>query len=143
MVATGASIYLTQLLVSQLPSYVEGVAKLIEEASVGAGIEGVNKCEAGNSPPDTGGVAAAVRKRGEATLTPHRGGPLRTVVCYAGFDCFQSYAVKALYRARPWLERPPRPLAIRLLRDLLLELASTPPISGGELARQKLRQVMQ
>ena len=48
------------------PAY-EGVAKLIEEASVGAGIEGVNKCEAGNSPPDTGGVAAPSIKRCEAT----------------------------------------------------------------------------
>jgi hypothetical protein len=35
---------------------------------VAAVIETVNECEAGNSPPDTGGVAAPSRKRCEATL---------------------------------------------------------------------------
>src|SRR5215470_19414080 len=35
--------------------------------------EAVNECQAGNSPPDTGGVAAPSRKRCEATAAAQTG----------------------------------------------------------------------
>ena len=41
--------------------------------SVGAVYEGANECEAGNSPPDTGGVAAPSRKKREATAAAQTG----------------------------------------------------------------------
>jgi len=40
---------------------------------LGAVYEGVNECQAGNSPPDTGGVAAPSRRRCEATAAAQTG----------------------------------------------------------------------
>src|SRR5215475_1633651 len=48
------------------------------ESAVGAVYEGVNECQAGNSPPDTGGVAAASIKCRVASLAPQTGWLLLT-----------------------------------------------------------------
>src|SRR5262249_49493060 len=87
--------------------------------SVGAVYEGVNECEAGNSPPDTGGVAAPSRKRCEATAAAQTG--------WLGLTkCF---------RLRSLEEVPFSTTQAASLKEasrLLLDVASTPPRSGGE-----------
>jgi hypothetical protein len=40
-------------------------------------------------------------------------------------------------RVNMMCEQPPRPLHQRWLRDIFIDVASTPPVSGGELARTK------
>src|SRR5215467_3186715 len=54
------------------PLLIRGCCKTMESL-VGAVIEAMNQCEASNSPPDIGGVAAPSRKRCEATATAQTG----------------------------------------------------------------------
>src|SRR5215471_1585476 len=84
---------------------------------VGAVYEGVNECQAGNSPPDTGGVAAPSRKRCAATATAQTGWSGLTRV--------------------PFWTTPSAPL--KEASRLLLDVASTPPMSGGEWRARKRR----
>src|SRR5215472_15986322 len=82
-------------------------------------LETVNECEAGNSPPDTGGVAAPSRKRGEDTAAAQTG--------WSGLpNCF---GMRSLKRVR-FPTTPSAPLKEASRR--LLDVASTPPLSGGE-----------
>ena len=85
----------------------------------GAVLEAVNECEAGNSPPDTGGVAAPSRKRCGATAAAQTGW-LELPKCF-GMRCLEGC-----------IPRPPRPLLYQEASRLLLDVASTPPVSGGE-----------
>ena len=85
---------------SPIPSVFRGCCKT-SELLVGAVKEAVNECEASNSPPDIGGVAAPSRKRCEATAAAQTGA-----------------------------KREPAPLT-EASRPLL-DVASTPPMSGGE-----------
>src|SRR5215471_14876514 len=80
---------------------------------------GVNECQAGNSPPDTGGVAAPSRKRREATAAAQTG--------WLGLtNCFGMHSLGEV----PFRTTPSAPL--KEASRLLLDVASTPPVSGGE-----------
>src|SRR5215471_3690700 len=89
---------------------------------VGAVYEGVNECQAGNSPPDTGGVAAPSIKRCEATAAAQTGW-LGLTKCLG-------------MRSSGEVPLPTTPSApLKEASRLLLDVASTPPISGGEWRR--------
>ena len=99
---------------------------------IGAVLEAVNECEAGNSPPDTGGVAAPTRKRCEATAAAQTG--------WSGLlKCFEMRFLEEVpflttINASPYRPRASRPSApLKEASRLLLDVASTPPVSGGEL----------
>jgi hypothetical protein len=64
-----------------------------------ATLQGVNILDApgGNSPPERGGVDAALRKSGEATLAPQTGGPSGTISRLCSFDCFQHRLLKRTF----------------------------------------------
>src|SRR5262245_53499698 len=95
------------------------------DPAVGAVYEGVNECEAGNSPPDTGGVAAPSRKSREATAAAQAG--------WLGLaKCFGMRFLEEV----PFLTTPSAPS--KEASRLLLDVASTPPISGGECARRAI-----
>src|SRR5215467_440967 len=81
--------------------------------------EDVHECQAGNSPPDTGGVAAASIKCCVASLAPQTGWLVLT-------KCFKMHFWKRFHSG------PPRPLRYKEASRLLLDVASTPPMSGGE-----------
>ena len=89
------------------------------QSAVGAVHEGVNECQAGNSPPDTGGVAAPSRKRCEATAAAQTG--------WSGLP--KCFGMRSLVRV-PFPTAPSAPL--KEASRLLLDVASTPPMSGGE-----------
>jgi hypothetical protein len=72
-----------------------------------------------NFPPETGGVAAALRKSGEAHLSAADG------VVSSSEWCVSDHPVCA------W---------IMVATRLLLDGASTPPVSGGELLYSKISQ---
>src|SRR5215470_6503214 len=76
------------------------------------------KCQAGDSPPDTGGVAAPLRKRCEATAAAQTGwlGLLKR---------FGMHSLEAPFRTTP-------SAPLKEASRLLLDVASTPPMSGGE-----------
>ena len=83
-----------------------------------AGNEDMNECEAGNSPPDTGGVAAPSRKSCEATAAAQTG--------WLGLP--KSSGVHSSEEVPfPTTSFAPSKEASRLF----LDVASTPPISGG------------
>src|SRR5215467_5926940 len=72
-----------------------------------------------HSPPDTGGVAAPSRKRCEATAAAQTG--------WSGLPkCFKMHSLKEV----PLSTTPAAPL--KEASRLLLDVASTPPMSGGE-----------
>src|SRR5215831_1867033 len=81
--------------------------------------EVVNECQAGNSPPDTGGVAAPLRKRCEATAAAQTG--------VVGID---DVFHNAFLEEVPFWTTPSAPL--KEASRLLLDVASNPPMSGGE-----------
>src|SRR5215831_159637 len=81
------------------------------------------KCEAGDSPPDTGGVAAPSRKRCAATTTAQTG--------WSGLP--KCFGMRSLGRF-PFPTTPSAP--IKEASRLLLDVASTPPMSGGEWRTQ-------
>jgi hypothetical protein len=58
-------------------------------------------------------VAEAVRRKREATLTPKAGWWFTIEKCFSE------------------LEPPPRPLQLRKLRAIFLDIASTPPVQEG------------
>src|SRR5215831_1989404 len=71
-----------------------------------------------NSPPDTGGVAAPSRKRREATEAAQTG--------WSGLpECFGMRPLEEV----PFSTTPSAPL--KEASRLLLDVASTPPVSGG------------
>ena len=81
--------------------------------------ETVNKCDVGNSPPETGGVAAPSRKRCEATAAAQTG--------WSGLpECFRMRFLEKV----PFLTTSSAPLKVASQR--LLDVASTAPVSGGE-----------
>ena len=81
--------------------------------------EAANDCQAGNSPPDTGGEAAPSRKRCEATAAAQTG--------WLGLKkCFKMRSLEEV----PFPTPPSAPL--KEASRLLLDVASTPPVSGGE-----------
>jgi hypothetical protein len=90
--------------------------------SVGAVCEG-NECEAGNSPPDTGGVAAPSRKRCEATAAAQTG----------WWGLTNRFKMRSLEKV-PFSTTPSAPF--KEASRLLLDVASTPPVSGGEWRTQ-------
>ena len=91
--------------------------------TVGALYEGLNECQAGNSPPDTGGVAAPSRKMWEATAVAQTG--------WLGLPkCFGMRSLKKV----PFPTTPSAP--IKEASQLLIDVASTPPMSGGEWRAQ-------
>src|SRR5215472_2018240 len=90
---------------------------------VGAVSKVVNECEAGNSPPDTGGVAAPSRKRCEATAAAQTG-------WLGSPKCFGMRSSEEV----PFSTTPSAPL--KEASRLLLNVASTPPMSGGEWRTQ-------
>src|SRR5215467_11142839 len=82
-------------------------------------IESVNECQAGNSPPVSGGVAAPSRKRCEATAAAQTG--------WLGLTkCFRVHFLEK----GAFSTTPSAPL--KEASRLLLDVASTPPVSGGE-----------
>src|SRR5215813_2490547 len=82
--------------------------------------ESVKKCQASNSPPDTGGVAAPSRKSREATAAAQTG--------WSGLmKCFKMRSLGEMV-SFPTTPSAPSKEASRLL----LDVASTPPVSGGE-----------
>src|SRR5215467_6010893 len=83
----------------------------------------MNECEAGNSPPDTGGVAAPSRKRCEATEAAQTGW-LGLPKCF-GMRCLEVVRFSTT---------PSAPLKEAL--RFLLDVASNPPMSGGEWRTQ-------
>src|SRR5215470_18027031 len=80
----------------------------------------MNQCEASNSPPDIGGVAAPSRKRCEATATAQTG--------WLGVP--KCFGMPSLEEVVPFSTTPSAPL--KEASRLLLDVASTPPMSGGE-----------
>src|SRR5215471_20145312 len=72
-----------------------------------------------HSPPDTGGVAAPSRKRCEATAAAQTG--------WSGLP--KCFGMRSLERV-PFWTTPSAPL--NEASRLLLDVASTPPMSGGE-----------
>src|SRR5215467_5044717 len=76
--------------------------------------------EAGNSPPDTGGVAAPSEKDAKPPKRRRRGGR-------DGLECFGMRSLEEV----PFSTTPSAPL--KEASRLLLDVASTPPVSGGEL----------
>src|SRR5215468_11476554 len=83
------------------------------------------ECQAGDSPPDTGGVAAPLRKRCEATAAAQTG--------WLGLT--KCFGMRSLKRVRfPTTPSAPSKEASRLLIDV----ASTPPVSGGEWRAQTI-----
>ena len=91
----------------------------------------MNECQAGNSPPDTGGVAAAPIKCRRSLLSAADG--------VVGIDeVFQSAFLEEVrfwttINASPYRARASRPAApLKEASRLLLDVASTPPMSGGE-----------
>src|SRR5215467_13673516 len=87
--------------------------------TVGAVYEGVNECKAGDSSPDTGGVAAPSIKRCEATAAAQTGWSELT-------KCFGKRSLERV----PFPTTPSAPS--KEASRLLLDVASTPPVSGGE-----------
>src|SRR5262249_34772948 len=86
---------------------------------VGAVYEAANECPAGISPPDIGGVAAPSRKRCEATAAAQTG--------WSGMTkCFRMRSFEEV----PFSTTPAAPL--KEASRLLLDVASPPPMSGGE-----------
>src|SRR3989442_15961565 len=85
-----------------------------------------------NSPPKLGGAAARInvsqncarRRGGSNDAKPPYGFPRSAP--------YQSVRCAIIYKVASRLLEPPRPLAIRWLRILFLDLASTPPNLGGE-----------
>src|SRR5215470_8617576 len=92
---------------------------LCRTPSAGVVCEAVNECQAGNSPPDTGGVAAPLSKRCEATATAQTG--------WSGLT--KRFRMRSLEEV-PFWTTPSAPL--KEASRLLLDVASTPPMSGGE-----------
>jgi hypothetical protein len=81
--------------------------------------EGVNESEAGNSPPDIGGVAAPSIKRCEATAAAQTG--------WSGLtNCFGMRSLEVV----PFRTTPSAPT--KEASRHCLDVASTPPMSGGE-----------
>src|SRR5262245_11650970 len=76
--------------------------------------------EAGNSPPDTGGVAAPSEKDAKPPKRRRRGGR-------DGLECFGMRSLEEV----PFSTTPSDPL--KEASRLLLDVASTPPVSGGDL----------
>ena len=77
---------------------------------IGAVLETVNECEAGNSPPGIGGVAALSRKRCEATASAQTGWsglPFRNA--FLGSDPFSTTPSAPLKELRDFflMSRPP------------------------------------
>jgi len=80
--------------------------------------EAVNEFQAGNSPPETGGVAAPSRKRCEATAAAQTG--------WLGLTkCFRMRSSEVSFSTIP-------SAPLKEASRLLLDVASTPPLPGGE-----------
>src|SRR5215470_15644164 len=86
-------------------------------------LRSMNECEAGNSPPDTGGVAAPSRKRREATAAAQTG--------WSGST--KRFRMRSLEEV-PFSTTPSAPL--KEASRLLLDVGSTPPMPGGEWPAQ-------
>jgi hypothetical protein len=98
--------------------------------------KGVNECEAGNSPPDTGGVAAPSRKRCEASLinAARYCASRAAQTWWLGLSkCFRMHSLEEV----PFSTTPSAPL--KEASRLLLDVASIPPMSGGEWRTQFIR----
>ena len=78
----------------------------------------MNECQAVNSPPDTGGVSAPSRKRCEATNGAD------------GVVGIDEVFPNAFLEEVPFSTTPSAPL--KEASRLLLDVAATPPMSGGE-----------
>jgi hypothetical protein len=109
---------------SRLPSW-----EPVQVISEGLVYEPVNECEARNSPPDTGGVAAPSRKRCEASLTAQTGWSGSTN-CFRMRSLEEVPSLKGCALASACASRPSAPL--KEASRLLLDVAATPPMSGGE-----------
>jgi hypothetical protein len=106
-----------------------------EPQPVGAVYEAVNEFQAGNSPPDTGGVAAPSRKRCEATAAAQTGW-LGLTKCF-GMHSLEEVPFSTTINASPYRARATRPSAsLKEASRLLLDVASTPPMSRGEWRAQ-------
>ena len=79
----------------------------------------VNECQAGDSPPDTGGVAAPSGKRCEATAAAQTG--------WSGLT--KRFGMHFLKKV-PFPTTPSAPS--KDASRLLLDVAATPPMSGGD-----------
>jgi hypothetical protein len=85
----------------------------------------LNECEAGNSPPDIGGGGCAINKKKRS----HRSGADGVVGIAEVFRFLEMV---------PFLTTPSAPL--KEASRLLIDVASSPPMSGGEcLALQVLQ----
>src|SRR5215831_15619195 len=89
--------------------------------------ESVKKCQASNSPPDTGGVAAPSRKSREATAAAQTGRS----------GLMKCYKMRSLGEMVSFPTTPSAPS--KEASRLLLDVASTPPVSGGEWRSGKRR----
>src|SRR5215471_18909879 len=94
--------------------------------------EPMNECEASDSPPDMGGVAAPSIKRCEATAAAQTG--------WLGLPkCFGMRSLEEVPHSTTVMLRPiglalcARTAPLKEASRLLIDVASTPPISGGEL----------
>src|SRR5262249_17736744 len=87
------------------------------------------RSDSGNSPPDTGGVAAPSRKRCEATASAQTG--------WSGLPkCSGMRSLEGV----PFSTTPSAPLKEAL--RLLLDVASTPPMPGGEWRAQFIQTLL-
>jgi hypothetical protein len=90
----------------------------------GAVLEGVNECEAGNSPPEIGGVDATSRRSHEAS--------------FAGADGVVRHGTPSNNEPIPkYFGNPDHPVcAAAVASHLFIDGAATPPISKGEWRAQ-------
>src|SRR5215468_1048094 len=116
-----------------------GLSEAVNECQAGEGVsechagEGVNECQAGDSPPDTGGVAAPSRKRCEATAAAQTGWSELTK-CFGMHSLERVPFLNGCALASACAPRSTTPSApLKEASRLLLDVASTPPVSGGEL----------
>src|SRR5215831_16791398 len=107
-------------LFSSRPPLLFGGCCKTSELLGGAVKEAVNECEASNSPPDIGGVAAPSRKRCEATAAAQTG--------WLGVP--KCFGMPSSEEVVPFSTTPSAPF--KEASRLLLDVASTPPMSGGE-----------
>src|SRR5215475_8539685 len=90
---------------------------------IGAVLEAVNECEAGNSPPVSGGVDATSKRSREASFN--------------GADGVVENGTSSKERIPKHFVNPDHPVcAAAVASHLFLDGAATPPVSGGEWRAQ-------
>src|SRR5215471_16336191 len=104
--------------------------------------EPMNECEASDSPPDMGGVAAPSRKRCETTAAAQTGW-LGLPKCF-GMRSLEEVPFLTTINASPYRARASRPAApLKEASRLLLDVAPTPPMSGGEWHAQFIQRFIE